>query len=145
MLLVHGFLVIQDSVFFLSKFFMNVNYDLINGVSWSLGATECIFKFKRAPEREKPNFTFFDPDLFLAEFFTDVRYDFINGVIHGFLVIQDSCLFLPKIFMDVHYDLINGVSWSRGAKYAHFQVQTIPKAGKSNFIIFSCAIVHKFL
>ncbi|KAG5575966.1 hypothetical protein H5410_056100 [Solanum commersonii] len=50
---------------------------------------------------------------------------------------------LTKIFMDVRYNLINCVSWSRvaiGGKQMLFQVQTSPKAGKTRFHKFLCAI-----
>ncbi|KAG5575963.1 hypothetical protein H5410_056097 [Solanum commersonii] len=74
---------------------MDVCYDLINGISWSLGTNEHIFKFKRALKLKEHDFTNF-------------------------------CLV------------------TRG-KLEHFQVQTRPKAGKTRFYQFSCAIVNRFL
>ncbi|KAG5587091.1 hypothetical protein H5410_047525 [Solanum commersonii] len=37
-------------------FFMDVRYNLINGVSWSRGEIERIFKFKQALKQEKLEF-----------------------------------------------------------------------------------------
>lgn len=69
---------------------MNVNYDLINGVSWLRGENKRILKYKRAQIWKKTNLSIFvivhkflvirDPDLFLAKILIDIRYDFINGV-----------------------------------------------------------------
>ncbi|KAG5589320.1 hypothetical protein H5410_039834 [Solanum commersonii] len=38
---------------------MYICYDLINGMSWSRWTNIHIFKFKRAPKREKPNLSIF--------------------------------------------------------------------------------------
>ncbi|KAG5575964.1 hypothetical protein H5410_056098 [Solanum commersonii] len=54
--MIHGFLVRQDSRFFLSNFFMDVHYNLINDVSWSQGANWHIFMVKQAPQKGKTRF-----------------------------------------------------------------------------------------
>ncbi|KAG5593688.1 hypothetical protein H5410_034920 [Solanum commersonii] len=116
-------------------------------MSWSRGVNKCIFKFKRAPIREKPNLPIFicyihgflmirDSNLFFAKKihglqtssnarknkFTNFRVlqsmNFLRYVIPSY--------FLPKIFMDVRYDLINGVGWFRGANKRIFKFKQAP-------------------
>ncbi|KAG5569407.1 hypothetical protein H5410_059173 [Solanum commersonii] len=105
---------------FIAYFFsIHVRYDLINAASWSRGENKRIFKFKRAPKRENPNFTNF------------------RVIVHEILVIRDSGFFFAKnILTDVVYDLINGVNWSRGANERIFMFKRSPKQENSNFINF---------
>ncbi|KAG5575955.1 hypothetical protein H5410_056089 [Solanum commersonii] len=49
----------ESKIIFLSKFFLDVYYDLINGVNLSRVANGPIFKFKRAPKSEKLDFNNF--------------------------------------------------------------------------------------
>lgn len=51
LVLVHGFLVIRGPDLFLANFFMKVNYDLINGLSWSRGENGRIIQ--AGPKGEK--------------------------------------------------------------------------------------------
>ncbi|KAG5569149.1 hypothetical protein H5410_058915 [Solanum commersonii] len=58
--------------FYMPRFFIDVRYDFINGVSWSQGKNRPIFKFKRTAKQETLEF-------FLPKFLVDVHYDIING------------------------------------------------------------------
>ncbi|KAG5605003.1 hypothetical protein H5410_026495 [Solanum commersonii] len=47
--------IVNKFLSFLPKYFMDVCQVFSNGASWSLGANQPIFKFKRALEQVKPN------------------------------------------------------------------------------------------
>ncbi|KAG5575967.1 hypothetical protein H5410_056101 [Solanum commersonii] len=50
---------VRFHILFLLQYFMDVRYNLINGVSWSQGVKRRILKLKRAPKLEKKDFTNF--------------------------------------------------------------------------------------
>ncbi|KAG5569402.1 hypothetical protein H5410_059168 [Solanum commersonii] len=50
---------VQTGAFSIPNFFMNVDYDLFNGVCWSRTANGRIFKFKRSQSKKYPDFTNF--------------------------------------------------------------------------------------
>ncbi|KAG5605006.1 hypothetical protein H5410_026498 [Solanum commersonii] len=149
-------IILGDSGFqnFLGKSFHGRPLRPCNGASWSEGANRPIFKFKRAKASREPIGLAGQTSLFSRSNNPRARktrfYQFSCAIFYGFLTLAMEIVGLEGNIgsFSSSNEPRAGKKWSQlvlTGKPIHFKVQTSPRAGKTKFYQFLCAIDHGVL